>query len=65
MWLPTHLKVLNPEMFLSKRKIGIKNWNRDRRKAIQRPPYLGIHPICRHQTPDTIADAKKSLLIGA
>uniref|UniRef100_A0ABK0L750 Myotrophin n=1 Tax=Rattus norvegicus TaxID=10116 RepID=A0ABK0L750_RAT len=29
-------------------------------KAIQRPLYLGIHPICRH-----LADAKKPLLSGA
>jgi hypothetical protein len=34
-------------------------------KAIQRLPHLGIHPTCRHQNPDTIADAKKCLLIRA
>jgi hypothetical protein len=33
-------------------------------KAIQRLLHLGIHPIHRHQTPDTIADAKKYLLTG-
>jgi hypothetical protein len=33
-------------------------------KAIQRLPYLGIHPMLL-PNPDTIVDAKKCLLTGA
>jgi hypothetical protein len=46
---PIHLKVFNTELFPSKGKTRTKKRNRDW-KAIQRPPYLGIHPICRYQT---------------
>ena len=31
-------------------------------KAIQRLPYLGVHPIYRHQTQTLLLDAKKRLL---
>jgi hypothetical protein len=40
-----------PEMFLSKGKTETKNGTETGGKAIQRLPHLGIHPICRHQTP--------------
>jgi hypothetical protein len=46
----THLKIVNPEMFLSKGKTGTKHGTETEGKAIQRLSYLGIHPICRHQT---------------
>jgi hypothetical protein len=63
---PIHLKNFNPEIFLSKGKIGAKIGTETEAKAIQRPPHLGIHPICRHQIPTyTIADAKKHLLTRA
>jgi hypothetical protein len=48
---PTHLKIVNPEIFLSKGKTGTKNGTGVEGKAIRRLPHLGIHPICRHQTP--------------
>jgi hypothetical protein len=34
-------------MFLSKGKIGAKNGIETEGKAIQRPPHLRVHPICR------------------
>jgi hypothetical protein len=34
-------------------------------RTIQRLPHLGIHPIHRHPTLTTIADAKKCLQTGA
>jgi hypothetical protein len=46
-----HLKIFNPEVFLYKGKTGIKNGTETERKAIQILPHLGIHPICRQQTP--------------
>ena len=49
---PTHLKIFNPELFLSKRNSrGWGEWNRDWRKGHPEtvPPW--IHPICLHQTP--------------
>jgi hypothetical protein len=55
-WQPsTHLKIFNQELFLSKGNVGKKT----ERKAIQRPTYLGIHPIQRHQNPDNMTDVKK------
>jgi hypothetical protein len=56
---------VEPELFLSKGKAGRKNGAESEEKVIQRPPHLGIYPICGHQTPNTIADAKKCLLRGA
>ena len=51
-WGPLmHLKIFNSEMFLSSRKTGTKQWNRDWRKGYPETSHLGIHPICRHQTP--------------
>jgi hypothetical protein len=47
-----HLKILNPEMFLSKGKTGTKSGTETEGNAIQRLPHLGILPICRHQPPD-------------
>jgi hypothetical protein len=47
---PTHLKIVNPEMFLSKGKTEREKGTETEGKVIQRPPYLGIHPIYRHQT---------------
>jgi hypothetical protein len=38
-------------MFLSKGKTREKNGTVIEGKAIQRPLYLGIHPICRYQIP--------------
>jgi hypothetical protein len=62
----THLKSINPEMFLSKENTGTKkNGTVTEGKAIQRLPHLGIHPIYRYQTQTLIADGKKHLLTGA
>jgi hypothetical protein len=47
---PTHLQNFNPELFLSKENTGTKSGMETEGKAIQRLPYLGIHPTCRHQT---------------
>jgi len=48
---PTHLKIFNPEMYLSKGDAWTKKTGAEaEEKAIQIPLYLGIHPICRHQT---------------
>jgi hypothetical protein len=35
---PTHLKIFNPELFLSKGKTGTKNGTETEEKAIQRLP---------------------------
>jgi hypothetical protein len=45
----THLKNINPELFLSKGNAVTKSKEKAEGKAIQRLPHLGIHPICRHQ----------------
>ena len=50
MGLPTHLKVFNAEMFLSKGRTGTKNGTETEGRAIQGLPHLGIHNVCRHQT---------------
>jgi len=50
MGLSTHLRIVNPEMFLSKGNMG-ENGAETEEKSIRRPYYLGIHPTCRHQTP--------------
>ena len=47
---PTHHKNFNPEWFLSKENSGTKSRVESEGKAIQRPPHLVIHLICRHQT---------------
>jgi hypothetical protein len=48
---PIDLKILNPELFLSKGNAGTKiNGAETEGKAIYRQPHLGIHPTCRHQT---------------
>jgi hypothetical protein len=60
----SQFKNFNPEMFLSKGKTGMKIGTNIDGKATQRLPYLGIHPIYRHQT-HTISDAQKHLLTGA
>jgi hypothetical protein len=36
MWPPTHLKIFNPELFLSKGNIGTKNGAETEGKALQR-----------------------------
>jgi hypothetical protein len=47
---PTHLKIVNPEFFLSKGKIETKrNGTETEGKAIQRLLHLGIHSIFRLQ----------------
>ena len=46
----THLKNINLELFLSKRNARTKSGAENEWKAIQRPPHLGIHSTCRHQT---------------
>jgi hypothetical protein len=38
-------------MSLSKGKTGTKNGTKSEGKVSQRLFHLGIHPICRHQTP--------------
>jgi hypothetical protein len=50
MRLPTQLKNINTELFLSKGNAGTENGAETEGKAIQRLPHLGIHPICRHKT---------------
>jgi hypothetical protein len=62
---PTHLKIFNSELFLSKGNARKKNGAETDVKAIQRLPHLGIHLICRHPNPDNTADAKKYLGTGA
>jgi hypothetical protein len=65
MWPPTHLKVFNPEMFLSKGKIETKKWNRHRRKGHPETAPPRDSSYLQTSNPDTILDAKKCLLIGA
>jgi hypothetical protein len=49
MRLLTHLKIFNPEWFLSKGNAGTRKWTRDW-KAIQRLPLMGIHSTSSLQT---------------
>ena len=56
---PTHLKIFNPEWFLSKGNAGTKNGSETEEMAIQRLPHLGIHPIFRHQ-PQTLLQMPRS-----
>jgi hypothetical protein len=46
----TNLKNNNGEFLLSKGNARIKSGVESEGKTIQRLPYLGIHPICRHKT---------------
>jgi hypothetical protein len=62
---PIHLQNFKQEFLLSKGNTGTKSGTENEGKAIQRLPYLGIHPTCRHQIQTTIADAKKILLTEA
>ena len=50
MGIPTHLKIFNPELFLSKGNAVTKNGAETEGTAIQRLLHLVIHSICRHQT---------------
>jgi hypothetical protein len=43
---PTHLKNINPKFLLSKENARTKSGAETEEKAIQRLPYLGIHPMC-------------------
>jgi hypothetical protein len=45
---PTHLKVFNPDIFLSKGKTGKKGVEIEGR-AIWGLSHLRIHPVCRQQ----------------
>jgi hypothetical protein len=47
---PTHLTNFNPELLLYKGYSVTKSGTETEEKAIQRLPYLGTHPIYRHQT---------------
>jgi len=62
--LCTLLKIVNPEMFLSKGKIRTVNVTETEGKTIQGPKPRDPSHL---QTPDpyTIADGKKHLLTGA
>ena len=45
-------KIFNPELFLCIGNAGTKiNGVKTEGKAIQRPPHLETHSICKHQTP--------------
>jgi hypothetical protein len=44
-----HLKISNPQLFLSKGYTGTKMGIDTVEKVIERPPHLGIHPIGRQQ----------------
>jgi len=61
---PTYLKIFNPEMFLYKGKIRIKNGTESEGKAIQRLPQPRDAPYLQTPNHDTIADAKMFLLKG-
>ena len=50
---PTHLKVFNPEMFLSKARTGTKKKKNGTKTEVRVNPGLaswGIYHVCRHQT---------------
>jgi hypothetical protein len=44
-----HLKFLTQKYSCPKKRT--KNGTETEGKVTQRPPHLGIHPICRHQVP--------------
>jgi hypothetical protein len=60
----TNLKNINPQFLLSKGNAGTKSGGGTEGKAIQRLPYLGIHPSA-DTNPDTIVAAKKCLVTRA
>jgi hypothetical protein len=62
---PTHLKIVNAEMFLSKGKTGAKKWNRDGRNG--HPETTLPRDPSHLQTPNPyiIVDVKKCLLTEA
>ena len=62
---PTHLQIVNIEMFLSKGKAGTKNGTEFEGRAIQKTasPRDPFH--LQTSNPGTISDAKKHLLTGA
>jgi hypothetical protein len=45
---PTHLKVFNPEIFLSKGRTRTTNGAEIKGRAIQGLPFLEIHNVCKH-----------------
>jgi hypothetical protein len=51
---PTHLKNINPELLLLKGNVRRKIGTETERKAIQRLPHLGIHPMCRQPTQELL-----------
>jgi hypothetical protein len=56
---PTHLKVFNPEMFLSKGRT--KNRTETEGRAKQGLPQLGIHHATK---PNTVVVVNRSLMTG-
>ena len=59
----TYFKNFNPELVLSKKDTETKSGAETEGKAVQRQPYLGILPICKHQT-QTLLLMPKALLTG-
>jgi hypothetical protein len=47
---PTHCKIFDAELVLSRVNAGTRNRAESEGKAIQRPAQLGIHPMSRRQT---------------
>jgi hypothetical protein len=47
---PTHLKIINPELLLSKGNTWINCEQRLKERPSRDCPTWGIHPIYRHQT---------------
>ena len=64
MGMTSHIGEVEPVETIFRGNIGTKSGAETEGKAIQRLPYLGMHPICNHQI-QTLADAKRCLLIGA
>ena len=58
MWLPTYLKIVNPEMFLAKGKTGIK-MEEIEQKAIQTAPTRDPSHLLAPNL-DSTADAKSA-----
>jgi hypothetical protein len=61
---PTHLKIVNPELFLSEGNAETKDEVETEGKVTQRLPHIGSIPSA-DTNPGTVADAKKCLLTGA